>query len=374
MRKKSGMKYTVIVFFVLGLHPCFAQIAGSNRQVVAPPDRREVSYNNSPAETRAIPTRYEIRSVNYGKESDRETSNATAKAAFQNQIGSRNDIVTAETNDVAIAATTTFPRHDINGGGMTPQHPAANHLISPGSGTVRARYSSKLGKHYYYCTSEYSRNQIEKKLPGRFSGAGGNVSAWYRPDGIYNFLACNDIQFTPNPYYWLQFLYHDALLISDETSKHSNSAQHFSFDGYIVYDHDTISGIVTITHNAVAVERPINRPNWDSRSAMLNDRKLSAIMVQKGPKTLHLIRLENNKHLSRLVHNGKLMVFDHSYSFITADNVSKHLTVVEKKQGLTSHIQSMEQLIDAVNRAYGLHLFPETISKRDLIAVVNRLD
>jgi hypothetical protein len=241
--------------------------------------------------------------------------------------------------------------------------------INPGSGIVAPLYNKSTRRYYYYCTTEETRRKCHAVAQ---PGAGDNPLDLLRV-GDYSYWS------TGIPYNYIYSLmnYHrerDLLLVSDNTNKHSNSSQFFSFDGYIVYEKDTVPGVVTITHNAVSLEHPAKNTGRNYYNAMLTDPLLKAIAVYKGRKELHMVRLSpTDKHLSRMVHSGKLMLYDRSYSFLTADNIDNKVIAVNTSTGEKSKVKTGSALTEMVNGIYGTAI-PETTSKQDLITMINRLD
>jgi hypothetical protein len=250
--------------------------------------------------------------------------------------------------------------------------PASNSHINPGGGTVSARYSPASRKYYYYCTSDYTKSKSRSVCKGNTSCNNTNI---LRPDDDLSFWWCYPGYFNALAIINNQVVQRDLLLASDYTTRHSNSSQYFSFDGYIVYESDTVPGIVTVTNNSVVLERHIKQTGRNYYNVELSDLMLKAIVVFKGPKELHLVRLmEQDKHLSRVVHNGKLRLYDRSYDFLTASNVGRHLHVIDPISGKKAKISSIKELAAQVNGTYNLTLNPETISRKELITIINRLD
>ncbi len=269
----------------------------------------------------------------------------------------------------------------ISGTGRTPgEIYPANHnaygaasgarYMNPGTGTIAPRYNPIHRRYYYYCTSEYT--QMKSRNINSNCKDSTDPTLRLRKDGDFTFW-----QHGIPPYTVIQEMMNrsqtcsDLLLVSDNTAKHSNSAQFFSFDGYIVYNSDTIPGIVTITQNQVSLDTKEYGNRKIFYQADLKNPKLTAITVFKGPKELHLVRLfTNDKHLYRMVHKGKLMLYDRSYNFLTTENINNSLLAVREK-GIQK-IKGKIELAKTVNETYGLQIDVSKTSKKELIRIINR--
>ncbi|GAA4468733.1 hypothetical protein GCM10023093_26920 [Nemorincola caseinilytica] len=251
--------------------------------------------------------------------------------------------------------------------------PSRNAFIDAGAGTVEARFDNSFRRFFYYCSSEYGRRKCDDTLFRKIANANCPHPAY--PGSVHGWsLACGCA--------WSQCLYtypfcpahmvSDMALASDNTTRTSNSSQYFSFDGRIVYGTDTLYGIITITHSDVSVEHAHIKNTRSTRYA-LTDTQLHAITVYKSHKELHMVRLcATDKHLSRLVHAGRLTLYDRSYDFLTAGNVRKRITVITPAGMAT--INNTEELAAAINERYALRLAAGELSRKELITLLNRLD
>jgi hypothetical protein len=244
--------------------------------------------------------------------------------------------------------------------------------MNPGTGTVAPHYNPVQRRYYYYCTSEFTQKK-SRDIHNNCKDST-DPTLRLRKDDDYTYW-----QHGIPPYTVMQEImrrshtYKDWLLTSDNTAKHSNSAQFFSFDGYIVYENDTIPGIVTITQNQVSLEKKADGNKRRFYLADLKDPQLSAITVFKGPKELHLVRLTpTDKHLSRQVHNGRLMLYDRSYNFLTTENIDNTLLAVSAKG--TQKIKGKNELAEVINKTYALQIDITKTSKEELIRIMNRQD
>lgn len=241
--------------------------------------------------------------------------------------------------------------------------------INPGIGIVAPYYSRQNRRYFYYCTSEETRLKRDTICFDPRAGLYGNV---FQEGDIYPLSCCGMANA------WLAvsvanyYKQNDILLQSDETSKHANSAQYFSFDGVMLYGTDTIPGIITITHNTVSLEHIATYKGRKYYSSSLSDPQLKGIVLYKGAKTLQLARLApTDKHLYRVVHHGKLNLYDRSYSFLTASNVGRQ--IIAEREGSHIKLKSDKDLIEAVNSCYNTTL-PQSMSKPEVIRTLTGME
>lgn len=276
-----------------------------------------------------------------------ETNNALVKHnAPKKGSAARNGTIYIQDNELRTAKYNT----------IYASPPTRNGFVNPGVGTVEARFSHSFHRFFYYCTSEYSRLRCGLPFSGNHHIAN---SAALCTDA---YLQCRKHVFT------------DMQLLPDNTTRHSNSARFFSFDGYVVYQGDTLFGIVTITKHDVGIEHQSITGGTRSTSYELMDKHLSAITVYKGLKELNLVRVHpSDKRLSRVVHSGKLTMYDHKFSFLTARNISSRLQVVPVA-GMPVKTKNTETLITMVNTAYNLDIKKDEWENAKLFTVINRLN
>lgn len=235
--------------------------------------------------------------------------------------------------------------------------PSRNRFIDPGSGTVEARFNQSFRRFFYYCTSEYSRLRCD--VPFAISP---HSSLAATEVCTYPLMHCKAHSFA------------DIQLLPDNTTRHSNSARFFSFDGYVVYGRDTLYGIVTITKYEVGIEHQSVTDGVRSSSYELTDKQLRAITVFKGLRELNLVRVQpQDKHLSRVVHAGKLHIYDRNFSFLTAANVSRHLRIAPLT-GTVIHANNRRELLTLVNKTYGITAGSPEMETETLFTIINRLN
>jgi len=149
--------------------------------------------------------------------------------------------------------------------------------------------------------------------------------------------------------------------------------------GYVVYNSDTLEGTITLNNRSVAV-KPADT-SIPPATFQYADKDLQFIEVfsnELGPLVLTRAN-ENDKELLRVVHSGKLTIYDDRYSFQPALNIDEaHARIAsgKKPEPLCSIvcIDPKRSLIKAVNNTYNLKLHPQDFTLPELIYYINRLD
>jgi len=152
--------------------------------------------------------------------------------------------------------------------------------------------------------------------------------------------------------------------------------------GYVVYNSDTIRGIISFTKFDVFIEQPINKEF--SYYYQFNTRNLhlkAVVTYNVDNKPLYLVRVSPRGHkLFRLVHEGKLTIYDDRFSYIYhPEQIDKNLIVVAykghvKEFGSFFTTGTKRNLIDHVNDVYGLDLDPRNISWKELLITLDGLE
>lgn len=154
-------------------------------------------------------------------------------------------------------------------------------------------------------------------------------------------------------------------------------------NGYIVYKHDTVRGEVYLTAHDVTVEKPLDRKHSFVCCFRLNDLKLKTVMMYNAAdkKPLCLTRVkQNDKKMLRLVHEGRLNIYDGRIDYIYApSDIDKNYLVIaydDVVDDLSSFLteNTKRDLIGYVNDIYGLNINPRSITWKELLAQVDMLD
>ena len=152
-------------------------------------------------------------------------------------------------------------------------------------------------------------------------------------------------------------------------------------EGYVVYEHDTITGLVTIESNAVLVESKDAQRNYDYKFKLGNKGLEYVNVYNTDSSVLNMVRIKDGpKKMMRIVHEGRLSVYDANHGFIykPEDIDAYSLTVVYN--GVPEHIGSSStprtklRLTEYVNKAYGLELNPNDFSWKELLVYMDKLD
>ena len=153
-------------------------------------------------------------------------------------------------------------------------------------------------------------------------------------------------------------------------------------DGYLVYKRDTLRGLVTLSANSVLLERPIDADRSIYYVFHFNNTDLRTIMMYNtDKKPLCVTRVsEKDKRMLRLVHEGKLNIYDDRIAYIyEPKDIDKNYIIISSADGvedLSSFLteNTKRDLIIFVNDIYGLNIDPKSISWLDLLARVDMLD
>jgi hypothetical protein len=187
------------------------------------------------------------------------------------------------------------------------------------------------------------------------------------------YLYCPPGEFFYVPEIYFCDYFYDNLL--DYYVLNNNNTELSSYDGYLIYGDDTESGIITLGNKAAYLEQPINAKKEYSATAWYADKNLKDIVLFSGNNELHIKRLSDDELLWRILHTGKLNIYDDRCAFPSYDNVHEsHLKVVYGQQGRAIEIRNRKELTDAINTAYGTHLRAKDYSWKQLLAYIDTLD
>lgn len=158
-------------------------------------------------------------------------------------------------------------------------------------------------------------------------------------------------------------------------------ADYFSFDGFVVYKQDTIDGVLTVLDKELVLEQPIDSNRFYGYRYALKDTALKTIVLCKGIKEMCLVRQAvDNKRLWRLLHYGKLSVFDNGFDFVASNNLRKRRMWVSVNGGAAKPLKSFlkagtkDVLVQYINQVYGLSLDPNHYSWTSLLYKLSTLD
>jgi hypothetical protein len=154
------------------------------------------------------------------------------------------------------------------------------------------------------------------------------------------------------------------------------SALNVSLRGQVVYGADTMYGVVTLTNNNVFLEPQAGDTQFFGIRFPYADKNLKSVIVYNGDEQLFLIRLGVlDTKLSRVIHIGKLSVFDDSYSFSGhIDDPNLKVLYDGKIHALGSLVvlDMRMKLLNAANKAYGIKLDPRKFySTQNVVDYIN---
>ncbi len=162
---------------------------------------------------------------------------------------------------------------------------------------------------------------------------------------------------------------------------YADNAMEDELEGYAVYAHDTISGRLTLRTNTVYLATKDSSGSYDY-TFKARDKELEYVTAfNSEDKQVKLVRLEKNKkRLWRVVHEGKLNLYDDDHLFIYRPEDIDKMSLVAEFNGTTNTLRSFygvkskEQLTGYINEAYGLQLDPKKFSWNQLLIYLDKLD
>lgn len=275
-----------------------------------------------------------------------------------------------------------------NDGGSANVYYAANNVnTGTARGNVPITWNSSTANVGRYTGSLNSRPGIHPSEP-RYNYAARDSYPYYTSDACkkkskahadnkacINYLG--NIPWIPlaDPYYsaWY-FAGYMQWQVLDDMLQPWNSALYASLDGYIVYGEDTLSGVVTVADRSVYLEQVLDAATEYGYNADYADSMLNEVVVFKGNRELHLARiLPGDKQLYRVLHTGRLNIYDDSYCLLSGNNINRaHIKVVSG--GRVSEIENKDQLLEQVNAAYGMHLKHKGMTWAKLLDIIDTLD
>jgi hypothetical protein len=227
----------------------------------------------------------------------------------------------------------------------------------------RVRFNPANGGTYCYTGTPYTWDRCHKRQPDSISKAGflQPIYLSYNNDPTFQLAACME-----------DFNYY-TLLRSYDASR--PRLVMFSHDGYIVYKKDTMPGIVTFTNREVQLENTNPKDRHRAYGAQLSDPFLKEIVLYRGPEELHMSRATaKEKRLWRVLHTGKLNIYDKQYKFITAKNIDIRSLRIKYGALRMQKIRSKTQFVHALNRTYKLRLNADKYDWKELFDIVAGLN
>ena len=219
-------------------------------------------------------------------------------------------------------------------------------------------------------------------------GSGPSYPSYYY--GYYN-PYYND-PFAYNPYYSMWALgfsmmyspnypYSTSGPSNSDDQGYSDNYMEDDLEGFVVYAHDTLSGAVTLRTNTVYLATTDSGRKYDY-TFRARDKELAYVSAfNSEDKQVKLVRLDkNSRKLWRVVHEGKLNLYDDDHRFIYRPEDIDKMSLVAEFNGETKSLKSFsgtkskEQLAEYMNAAYGLHLDPKNFTWNQLLIYLDKLD
>jgi hypothetical protein len=149
------------------------------------------------------------------------------------------------------------------------------------------------------------------------------------------------------------------------------------FSGFLVFDNDTFEG--KISYDAKDFVMPCQKDSFDYFD--VDDTHLKYVFLDAGD-SIHKITLERlgNNKIYRLLHNGKLQIFDTYYTFDyhSKEIFKKDMAMMYKGKMETIDPMPIEdckrKLVSFINKIYGLHIKPEDYDENGLLLFIQKLN
>ena len=174
--------------------------------------------------------------------------------------------------------------------------------------------------------------------------------------------------------------FYDNFYYYEENANPDTRVKYVSLDGYVIYGNDTLSGIITFDDFSVFLEQPDGRKSKYGNTFSYKDPGMHGLVVFNGFKELHLTHFAGDGgKLWRIIHTGKLNIYDDRFSLLSPGNVDKkNMIVVYGGQARPLNsllgINVKEQLIIYINKAYNLNLKAKDFTWKSLLTFIDKLD
>jgi hypothetical protein len=154
-----------------------------------------------------------------------------------------------------------------------------------------------------------------------------------------------------------------------------------NMDGFVVFEYDTLRGNISLKNSAVFLETADSAHNYDYKLKMKDHGLTYVAIYNDDNKELNLVRLkQDNKKLWRIVHEGKLNVYDERRGFIYSPEDVDMGTLMVVYNGEMTRLsgkskETIKQRLTAfVNKAYDSDLDPKKFTWNELLLYVDKLD
>ena len=152
-------------------------------------------------------------------------------------------------------------------------------------------------------------------------------------------------------------------------------------EGFVVYARDTLRGQITLKSKSIFLEKTDSGHQYDYKFRPGQEMLTAVRVINEDDKQLDLVRLNYDpKKLWRLIHDGKLNLYDTRHSFIYQPEDIDIRTLVAVYNGNVTELsgsgpeETKENLTNLVNTAYGTNLNAAKFTWRELLIYVDKLD
>ncbi len=267
--------------------------------------------------------------------------------------------------------------------------------------------TSKLGRPLYprfaTATSATHNSRITAPRIPSLAGYRAPVSVYYPGDMYYpygGYYGYNQYFYNPyfyNPFYdmWnlgLHFMFTPHYCLGTPVmggyNSYNNNNDQDVYDnslevsnGYVVFENDTISGNMTIKKHAIKLYTADTAQEYDYVFRNHQKGLKSVVATNEDQKELDLVRLgDNHKKLYRLIHFGKLNIYDEGRNYIyrPEDIEANSITVVYNNEVISLASQNRDQvklrLASFINKVYGSDINPNYMDWNSLLIYIDKLD
>ncbi len=309
------------------------------------------------------------------------SANVTEAATHGSTTGANNyDTYTSKPVATSVKETTVESSHSAPPSNGSPAAPPANNRLGgalttgipggPSSGpaaviSASIRYNPVTKHTYPYHTTPTSKYKSEHR----------QNFARERFHPYSHFFFCPDFFLA----YECELAYDEMMMADNDNVPKGSSVLNTSLDGYVVYSRDTLPGIVTITDKNIYLEQAVDGRHVQAYTFPKGDANVKAVAVFEGNNSLYLGRASDGGKLSRVIHSGKLSVYDDKYNFFTPENVHRGKMTLAYGGQIKSPksflaADSKQLLIESINSAYGLQLDAKDFSWDQLLNYLDKLD
>jgi len=201
---------------------------------------------------------------------------------------------------------------------------------------------------------------------------GGNW--WFAAPYYYNYY----------PYYdWLYYCYYfNYGPYYRYTNRHvsGDDLANIPMDGYIVVGNDTLDGTITMNNRVVKLDVKDSANDY-TKKYKVRDGNIQAVVLYDNDMQVSFTPLNDGKPmLWRLIHSGKLNLYDYDKGFIYTPQNVDHFNLKAVYDGKIVTMSSIFQndnkikLVHCVNEAYGLQLNDDDYTWNELLQYIDKLD